>query len=428
MKATYLAIILFFVLTAVGIPISVSMMLGVIIAVVLFGVYPPITLATLFYSSLDSYLLVAIPLFMLAGIVISYGGIARRIFDFSESLLGFLPGSLGSVNVMASMIFGGISGSSVADVAGIGAIGIKEMVSRNYPRPYSAAITVASSTLAVIIPPSILMIIYATIANISVGAALASGLIPGLFITLVLIAVNTVFAIRKKWVPSMGFSMRRTVRTAAVGFPALLAPVVILGGIFMGFFTPTESSAIAFLYCLFIGTFVYRELNAKKLYQVIYEGGRTSGIVAFELASGLLFSNLMTIEGVPALLTNAFVGLHSEPWQVMILINVILLLAGMFLNPGFSIIVLTPLLLPLAKSAGFHPIHFGIIMVTNLAIGLITPPVGGCLYIGSVVSGLPIEKLVRALLPFYVVLLMALVVIVLVPAMSTGFVEWLYRN
>ena len=428
MKATYLALLLFLVLTAIGIPISVSMMLGAIIAVVVFGVYPPISLATLFYSSLDSHLLVAIPLFMLSGLVISYGGIARCIFDFSESLLGFLPGSLGSVNVMASMIFGGISGSSVADVAGIGAIGIKEMVHRNYPRPYSTAITVAASTLAVIVPPSILMIIYATSANISVGAALASGLIPGLFVALVLIAVNTVFAIRKKWAPSMDFSIRRVVRTAAYGFPALLAPIIILGGIFMGFFTPTESSAIAFLYCLFIGTFVYRELDAKKLYQVIYEGGRTTGIVAFELASGLLFANLMTIEGIPGMLTRAFVGLHSDPWQVILVINIILLAAGMFLNPGFSIIVLTPLLLPIAKSAGYHPIHFGIIMVTNLAIGLIIPPGGACLYIGSVVSGLPIEKLVRALLPFYVVLLLALVVIILTPAMSIGFVEWLYRD
>ena len=371
-------------------------------------------------------MLVAIPLFMFAGITMSHGGLARRIFDFAESLVGFMPGSLGSVTVTASMIFGGMSGSSVADVAGLGPIQIKEMVNRNYPLPYASAITIASSILAVIIPPSILMIIYATIANISVGEALAAGLIPGIMIGFLLIALNTYFAFRNKWRQTLRFSGKHLVRTGMQGFPALLAPVIILGGIFTGLFTPTEASAIAFVYCLIVGFLIYRELNLKKLYTIIYEGGRTTGIVALELASGLMFSNLMTIEGIPETLTASLLGLSENPIAVMIFINVVLLVAGAFLNPGFSIIVLTPLLLPVAQNIGYDPVHFGVIMVANLAIGLITPPVGACLFVGSAVSGLPVEKLIRSLLPFYLVLLLGLILIVIMPSLSTGFVDYLF--
>jgi len=426
MSATLLTVILFIVFMILGVPISVSLMLGLITSLLVFDMYPLISVVTLFYNSLDSYLLVAIPLFMLAGISMSYGGVARRIFDFSESLLSYLPGSLGAVNIMASMIFGGLSGSSVADVAGLGSVEIKEMVKRKYPLKYATAITVASSTMAVIIPPSILLIIYATIANTSVGATLAAGLVPGLFITGLLIVVNTFFSIRGHWSAPTRFSIRRLVQASIYGFPALLAPAIILGGIFLGTFTPTEASAIAFVYCLLIGALFYREMDLRKLYRTIYEGGRTTGIVALELAAGLLFSNLITLEGIPAIMTDYITSLTQNPYLIMLWINLILLVAGMFLNPGFSIIVFTPLLLPLAQSIGFDPIHFGIIMTANLALGLITPPVGACLYIGSVVSGLRIEQMIRDLVPFYLVLLAALILIILLPALSLGFVEMIY--
>ena len=428
MKATYLALILFVILISLNTPVSVSLILAVIIAIAVLDVYPMISMATLFYSALDSYMLVAIPLFMLAGAAMSYGGIAHRIFNFSESLLGFLPGSLGSVNIMGSVVFSGMSGSSVADVAGLGSVEIREMVKRHYPLPYATAITLASSTLAVVIPPSILMIIYATIANVSVGKALAAGLVPGLFIAFLLILLNTWFALRKKWAPGTPLSLKQILHHGAAGLPALMAPAIILGGIFGGAFTPTEASGIALLYCLLISALVYRELNVEKLNRVVYEGGRTTGIVALELASGLLFSNLMTIEGIPDIITIAITGLSENPYIIMLLINIVLLIAGMFLNPGFSIIVFTPLLLPLAKSAGFDPLHFGVIMVANLALGLITPPVGACLYIGSVISGVPVEKLIRELFPFYLILLLGLVTIILLPQMSQGFVEVLYQK
>lgn len=426
MSATLLTALLFFIFAAIGVPISVSLMLGLVFSVLVFDAYPLVSIATLFYSSLDSYLLVAIPLFMLAGISMSYGGISRRIFDFSESFVGFLPGSVGSVSIMASMIFGGLSGSSVAAVAGLGPVEIKEMVSRKYPLKYATALTVAASTMAVIIPPSILLIIYATIANISVGEMLAAGLVPGIFVTIVLMLANSFIAYRRNWSTPVKFSLKRIGRTGIYGLPALLAPAIILGGIFLGTFTPTEASAIAFIYCLLIGFFFFREMDTRKLNRVIYEGGRTTGIVALELASGLLLSNLITIEGIHERLTEAIIGMTSNPFLVMLLINIVLLVAGMFLNPGFSIIVFTPLLLPLAQTIGFNALHFGVIMVTNLALGLITPPVGACLYVGSVVSGLRIERMIRDLLPFYIVLVLALICIILFPQMSQGFVDLIY--
>lgn len=426
MSATLLTVILFFVFMIMGVPVSVSMILGLILSVLFFDMYAMISIATLFYSALDSYLLVAIPLFMLAGIAMSFGGVARRIFDFSESILGFLPGSLGAVNITASMIFGGLSGSSVADVAGLGSVEIKEMKARNYPLKYATALTIASSTMAVIIPPSILLIIYATIANASVGEMLAAGLVPGLFVAFLLIAANTIMAIRNKWTPLRNFSVKKMIQTGYVGIPAMLAPIIILGGIFFGTFTPTEASAVAFIYCIVIGIFFYRELNFKKLYQIIYEGGRTTGIVALELAAGLLFSNLITIEGIPNILTHSITELTQNPFLIMLMINIILLFAGMFLNPGFSVIVFTPLLLPLAESIGYSPLHFGIIMVTNLALGLITPPVGACLYMGSVVSGLRVEQIIRHLVPFYIVLTIALIFIILIPQLSQGFVDLVF--
>jgi len=426
MSATLLTVILFFVFLFLGIPVSVSMMISIVLSVLFLDLYAVISLATLFYSALDSYLLVAIPLFMLAGIAMSFGGVARRIFDFSESVLGFLPGSLGAVNIMASMIFGGLSGSSVADVAGLGAVEIAEMKKRNYPVRYATALTIASSTMAVIIPPSILLIIYATIANISVGEMLAAGLLPGLLIAGLLITGNTYIALANKWTTRKRISLRNVMKTGTVGIPAMVAPVIILGGIFFGAFTPTEASAIAFVYCILIGLLFYRELSFKKIDDIIYLGGRTTGIVALELAAGLLFSNLITIEGIPEILAVAISGLTQNPVLIMLAVNIILLIAGMFLNPGFSIIVFTPLLLPLVESIGFHPMHFGIIMVTNLALGLITPPVGACLYMGSVVSGLRVEKIIRNLLPFYVILIFALVLIILLPQLSQGFADWIY--
>lgn len=418
MNTTYLTVILFALFIVLGVPISASMFLGMMISVFAFGTYPLESMATLFYRSLDNYILVAIPLFMLAGFAMTYGGMSRRIFSFSEALVGFLPGSLGSVNIVTSLIFGGMSGSSAADVGALGTIFIGAMKSGGYPLTYATAVTVSASTMAVIVPPSLLLIIYATVAGLSVGTQLMAGLFPGLLVAVALIAYNTVLGVKNKWKTTLPFSLSSILRTAKFGFVALVTPVIIMGGIITGYFTPTEASAVALLYAIVVGALLFRELNAKKFCDLFYHGGRTCGIVALELSAALLFSNMMTIDGIPHAVTQYMHGLTSSPFLIMLLINLVLLLAGCFLNPGFTIIVMTPLLLPLAESIGFSPIHFGVIMATNLAIGLLAPPVGICLYLGSVVSGLKVETLIRALLPFYVLLLACLLVIIFVPSLS----------
>jgi C4-dicarboxylate transporter DctM subunit len=423
MKATYLTLILCALFILIEVPISTSIMLGMIISVLALQPYPMETMATLFYHSLNNYILVAIPLFMLAGLAMSYGGMSRRIFNFSEALVGFLPGSLGAVNVTTSLIFGGMSGSSAADVAALGSIFIGEMKKGGYSLSYATALTVAASTMAVIVPPSLLLIIYATVAGLSVGTQLMAGLLPGILVAVAMISYNTALGVKNKWKNTQPLRMLNILRTAKYGFIALMTPVIIMGGILTGWFTPTESSAVALVYALMVGAVVFRELNIKKIYFLFYHGGRTCGIVALELAAGLLFANLMTIEGIPEILVQHINAATSNPVLIMLMINLVLLLAGCFLNPGFSIIVLTPLLLPLAQGIGVHPIHFGVIMATNLAIGLLAPPVGICLYLGSVVSGLKVERIIRALLPFYVLLILCLIIIIYVPFLSMRLVD-----
>jgi C4-dicarboxylate transporter DctM subunit len=422
MNATYLTVILFAFFIFIGVPISASMFLGMMVSVFAFDTYPLATMATLFYRSLDNYILVAIPLFMLAGFAMTYGGMSRKIFAFSESLVGFLPGSLGSVNVVTSLIFGGMSGSSAADVGALGAIFIGEMTNGGYPLTYATAVTVAASTMAVIVPPSLLLIIYATVAGLSVGTQLMAGLLPGILVAVVLIGYNTVLGVKNKWKNTLPFRLSNILRTAKFGFVALITPVIIMGGIITGWFTPTEASGVALFYALLVGALLLRELDKKKFYALFYHGGRTCGIVALELSAALLFSNLMTIDGIPQVIVQVMHSLTSNPFLIMLLINMVLLVAGGFLNPGFTIIVMTPLLLPLAQSVGVNPIHFGVIMATNLAIGLLVPPVGICLYLGSVVSGLKVETLIRALLPFYVLLLACLLAIICLPSLSMKFV------
>ena len=418
MNATCLTVILFGLFIVLGVPISASMFLGMVVSVFVYDVYPLETMSTLFYRSLDNYILVAIPLFMLAGFAMTYGGMSRRIFDFSESLVGFLPGSLGSVNIVTSLIFGGMSGSSAADVGALGAIFIGAMKNGGYPLTYATAVTVAASTMAVIVPPSLLLIIYATVAGLSVGTQLMAGLFPGVLVALVLITYNTILGVKHKWKNTLPFRLSNVLHTAKFGFVALVTPVIIMGGIITGYFTPTEASAVALLYAILVGALLLRELNGKKFYQLFYHGGRTCGIVALELSAALLFSNMMTIDGIPHTVAQFMHGLTTSPALTMLLINLVLLLAGCFLNPGFTIIVMTPLLLPLATSVGYSPIHFGVIMATNLAIGLLAPPVGICLYLGSVVSGLKVESLIRALFPFYALLLACLLVIIGLPSLS----------
>ncbi|MFZ7120270.1 MAG: TRAP transporter large permease [Eubacteriaceae bacterium] len=418
MNAFPLTVLLFFLFMILGIPIAAGLILSLVITNIFFGIYPFVTMATLIYRALDSYVLIAVPLFLLAGISMSIGGVSNRIFNFSESLVGPIRGSMGNVNVLASMFFGGMSGSSVADVAGLGKIEIKEMTERGYPIEYSTAVTVASATMSVIIPPSILLVIYAVTNGLSVGNMLLAGLFPGILIGIVLLIFNIYMSSKNNWGAPTKFSISNVWERGKYGFLAILTPLIILVGIFSGSFTPTEASAVAFVYALFLGIFVFKGLKLNQIPEILYEGARTTGIVALSLCGGLLFANFLALENVPQQITDLFLSVTSNPILIMLGINFILLVAGMFLNTGFCIIVFSPIFLPLVTQMGYSPIHFGIIMVCNLAIGLTTPPVGACLYAGSAVSGLKLEVIAKWLLPFWVCLLFTLFLIVIFPWLS----------
>jgi len=376
------------------------------------------SLPTIMFSAIDSSVLAVVPLFMLAGQVMSSGGIIYDIFDFANAIVGWMRGGLGAVNVLASMIFGGMSGSSMADAAGLGPIEIAAMTKFGYPIHYSAAITLASSTLAVVIPPSILTVLYAVVAEVSVGRILIAGLVPGIVISVILMIGNYWFARKHGFGPAEKFDINKLANRTKKSFFALLTPIILLLGIFSGIFTPTEASGITVLYALLLCFIHYRSISFKQLIPLFVNTGRDASIALSVIASASYFVFILTAERVPNKIAGMVLSLGSEANIYLILVSLFLILTGMIMSITLAIIVLAPIFVPAAMSIGVDPIHFGIIMVAALAIGLITPPVGGCLYIICGVTKLSIEEVTKHLIPFYFLLCLALLIIIFVPQLS----------
>ena len=418
MSASLLWLLAFVVLLFLGLPVSVAIGLAACLAILIAQPFLLNTVPSMMVGSLDSFLLVAIPLFMLAGNLMERGGASRRIFDFASSVSGWMKGGLGAVNVVASMIFGGISGSSVADAAGLGPIEINAMTARGYPKDYSAAITVASSTLAVVIPPSILMVIYAIAANQSVGGCLLAGLLPGITIGLGMILCNYVISRRHGWGADVPFSFRNILREGRRSFWALLTPLVLLFGVLSGFFTPTEAAGVSVLYVLIISILIYREMRGREILSVLRQVVSGIGSAVLIVCTASLAAYLLTVEKVPQQVAFFLVETVKKPWLILLVINLFLLVVGMFMDATSAVIILTPLLLPVIRSIGMSPIHFGVMMVANLAIGLVTPPVGVCLFVTCSVARISMEDLTRAVLPFYLSLIASLLLITYLPWLS----------
>ena len=415
--SAWLAIVFIF-LVILGMPISVAIGIAAVVAVSIVNPSLLTMFPSMMYGSLDSFLLVAIPLFMLGGYIMEKSGTSQMLFDFAGSMVGWMRGGLGAVSIFASMIFGGISGSSVADAAGLGPIQIGAMMRSGYPKDYSAAVAVAASTLAVVIPPSILMVIYAVIANESVGACLIAGLLPGMFIGFTLIAFNYFISRKQGWGAATPFLWRNIWHQGKRTFWAILTPVVLLGGILSGFFTPTEAAAITVLYVLIISSFIYKELKLKHLMGLFTDVVKMGGPAVFIICTASIASYIFTVDKVPSLVAETIINYLKHPWLVLIAINIFLLIVGCFMDAVCSLIILIPLLLPIIKSIGVSPVHFAVIMVANLAIGLITPPVGVCLYVICGVAKIAMEDLVRATLPLLLSLIVSLGIITYWPALS----------
>lgn len=414
LMTTWLLIIAVFLLI-LGLPVAVAVGLSASAVLFWFQPVPLVAIPQLLWGALEKYVLVAVPFFVLAGVLMEYSGVARRLIDFSKALVGWSRGGLGAVNVVASFIFGGISGSSIADTASIGSIMIPEMERDGYPRDYSAGITVISSTLAVVVPPSILMIILGAVAEQSVARLLIGGIIPGGLMALTMLIQNYFISAKHHYGTVQPFSFGNIGTTFRRGAWALGAPLIIIGGIVTGVVTPTESGGIAVLYTLAIAAFVYKELDWRVFYRTAVEAGKITGAVMFVVAASRIFTFILTYEQVPRMVAAGLSTLTENPVILLLILNLFLLGVGMIIDASVAIIVLVPILYPVVLSFGIDPIHFGVLFVLNLAIGLVTPPFGVCLFSVCNIARMKMTTLIKASFPLYGSLIVVLILATLFP-------------
>jgi tripartite ATP-independent transporter DctM subunit len=368
------------------------------------------------YFGTASFPLLAVPFFILAGNLMNTGGITQRIFGVAQLCVGRIHGGLGHVNVIASMIFAGMSGSAVADAAGLGVVEIAAMTKAGYNLRFSAAITAVSSTIGPIIPPSIPFVIYGSLTNVSVGALFLGGIIPGLLMGFALMAVIALVA-RRKNLPRMTErpTGREALRVLAGALPALSLPVFIVGGILTGWFTPTEAAVVASLYAMFLGLVFYRELRLADLSGVLWESVKQTVQVMFIIAAAAPFGWVLIQQQIPNAIINAILGISTTPWVILLMVNLILLVLGMFIE-GIAILIITfPIFMPLIDRIHVDPTHFGVIVVLNIMIGLVTPPVGMCLYAVSAISGVKMGEMFREMWPYVLALIAVLGIVTYVP-------------
>jgi len=365
----------------------------------------------------------AIPLFMLAGSIMAHGGITRRIIDFSLSLVGGIRGALAHVVATSGIMLGGISGSGVADAAALGSIMVPEMKRRNYDLGFSAALVAASGSIGLIIPPSIALIIYGVSTNTSIGDLFLAGIIPGVLIGLLFLIYSYFVAKKRNYPVEASFSWSNVWTTFKKAALALLMPVIIIVGIRGGMFTATEGGAIISVYAFIISMFVYREIKIKDLPKIFFDAALSTAVISTIIGATSLFGWLLTSEQIPQKAANFLLGLTDDKFLLLLLINAILLICGMFLDSGPAILLMTPILAPVAMSLDVNMVQFGLIMVINLTIGLLTPPVGTAMYVASNISGVPILQLTKKMVPFWLIMLVVLLLITYVPQITTMIIR-----
>lgn len=412
--------LLLFLLMFIGVPIAASLGLAGSITIMLFSPDSVRSLAIKLFETSEHYTLLAIPFFLLSGAFMTTGGVARRLIDFANACVGHIRGGLAIGAVLACMLFAALSGSSPATVAAVGSIAIAGMVRSGYPQAFGAGIVCNAGTLGILIPPSIVMVVYAAATEQSVGKLFMAGVIPGVMLGLVLMIAIYIVARIKKLPALPRASFREWLRAAREAFWGLLLMVIILGGIYTGMFTPTEAAAVAAVYAGFVALFVYKDLSIRECPKVLLESGKLTIMLMFIIANAMLFAHVLTTEQIPQQITAWVVDLGLQPWQFLLVVNIVLLIAGAFMEPSAIILILAPILFPIAMQLGIDPIHLGIIMVVNMEIGLITPPVGLNLFVTSAVTGMPLTAVIRAAMPWLMLLLSFLVIITYVPAVSLG--------
>ena len=425
MSAEFLATLAVFLgLAAVGLPVAFSMMTAAVTYMAISGRDIGLVGEQILNGLFESFVLLAVPLFILAANIMNAGTVSDRLLAFCLALVGRFRGGLAQVNVIASLIFSGMSGSAIADAAGIGKV-IIEMMRREdrYPAGFAAAITAASATIGPIIPPSIPMILYALVSDASVGYLFLGGILPGLFMGAMLMAMNVIIASRRDFARDEAVPLRQLPKITVRAIPPLMLPVILLTGIYGGLTTPTEAASIAALYALILAAVVYRKLSLGALYEIIRDAARSSGVVGLIIAGALVFNYIVASENIPAQVANALQGIDISPIMFLLLVNLLFLALGCLFDATTMLLIIVPLFLPTCRALGIDLVHFGVVIVVNIMIGLITPPYGVLLFVINALTGIPLKDIIREIWPFLSVLILALIVLTLVP----DIVLWLPR-
>ena len=459
----------FLALMVTGIPVAIAMAGASLIYIWLSGSSPPMVVVHRMISGIDSFPLLAVPFFILAGNLMNNAGITNRIYNFALALVGWMKGGLGHVNIVGSVIFAGMSGTAIADAAGLGTIEIKAMRDHGYSKEFSVGVTAASATLGPIIPPSLPFVIYGMVANVSIGQLFLAGILPGLVMTFLMMLTVGYFAHKNNWGADIKFLWSRVGKAAVelgvvIAFPLLIwaavkagvnpplaagvalvalfaadwkwkfeavlpimTPVLLIGGMTTGIFTPTEGAVAASIWALFLGLFWYRTLTIKMLVKVSMETIETTATVLFIVAAASIFGWLLTATRVTDMVTAWVLGFTNSPWVFLLLVNLLLLFVGCFLEPTAAILIAIPVLMPAVTQLGIDPVHFGLIVVLNLMIGLLHPPMGMVLYVLARVARMSLERTTMAILPWLVPLLGSLILITYVPIISLWLPKMFYR-
>ncbi|WP_059102718.1 TRAP transporter large permease [Shouchella shacheensis] len=414
---TLILFITFFVLILLKIPIAFSLFIASLAAMI-YGGFPLTAVIQRAISAADSFVLLAIPFFILAGNLMSGGGISKMIIRFANSTVGFIRGGLAHANITTSMLFSGISGAAVADTSAVGSVIIPAMKEEKYPSGFAAAVTASSSVIGVIIPPSIPFVIYGVVTGASVGQLFLAGIIPGILIGLFQMGIAYYFSKKYGYGNMQKFSVANFFMNFKQSVFALLMPIIIIGGILLGIVTPTEAAVIAIAYALIIGFFVYKQLNIRMLPGIFYESAVTTAIVMFMITGAYLYGWIITNQRIPQMLADSLSTVTTSPAIILLLCVLIYIIAGMFIDLGAAIILFVPVLFPVSTAFGIDPVHFGIVTVIALAVGLITPPVGACLFLSTEIAEASLWEGAKATLPFIIGILFVLMLVIFIPELS----------
>ncbi len=419
MRAIIILFVIFFVLLALNVPIAFSLGICSAVYILMTGCFQFSYIANQMFSACDSFTLTAIPLFVLAGALMQSGGLSKRLIDFCDAIVGHIQGGLAVVTILACMLFGAISGSAAATVATIGVIMVPSMLERGYSKKFSYGLVAAAGVLGVLIPPSIPMVLYGSVTNTSIATMFMGGIGVGVVCGIVLIIFALVISRRNGYKGNgLKFSIKRLGKTFVKAIAAIIDIVIILGGIYSGIFTPTEAGAVAVVYSFIVGFFIYKELSLKKLWEGLSSSAVTTCSIMLIMGTATIFARILTIEQIPTMLANLISNATSSKIVVLILINVFLLLVGCVMDGTPAVMILAPILMPIATAFGVDPIHFGLIMVLNISIGFITPPVGLNLYVACNIGDIKFTELIRGLMPFFLAMLGSLVIVTYVPGVS----------